>query len=140
MVNMKLRMMLACLALIVGPLSAREAAVPDFSHGLPGVKLERNEKANGNEIFHLLTGLDSKAFEVTLGEFLGAGWRTRKLGQEEIRFAASKGRFTNYVVHLVIYENPKVPGVTIRVLYLDSKQEGAGSRVEIAMLSEGQSE
>ncbi|MGB2266684.1 MAG: sulfatase family protein [Akkermansiaceae bacterium] len=118
------------------PLSTQEPGVPDFSKGIPDVNLEKKEQANGNETFYLNTTLSSKEFNSTLKKFLGPGWATRKLKQEEMIYAANKGRFTNFTVNLSVYVNKKVPGVHIRVIHLQHKEQNQDSRVEITVIRE----
>lgn len=118
------------------PLSAQEPGVPDFSKGIPDVNLEKKGKANGNEHFHLTTALSHKEFFTNLETFLGQGWATRKLKQEEMIYAANKGRFTNFTVNLSVYVNKKVPDVHIRVIHLQHKEEKQDSSVEITMIRE----
>ena len=132
--NMRTQTILAAIALLVLPLSAQELAVPDFTKGVPDVKLEKKEKINGNETFYLKTALSSKEFSTTLGKFLGPGWGGRKLDQEEMALAANKGRTSNATVNLSVYENAKVPGGDIRVIHLKPKKEDAGSSVEIIVI------
>lgn len=132
--NMRIQTIPAAVALLVLPLSAQELAVPDFTKGIPDVNLERNEKVNGNETFHLKTALSYRDFSTTLGKFLGPGWGRRKLVREDMALAADRGRTSNATVNLAVYENPKVPGVDIRVIHLKSKEKDAGSRVEIVVI------
>ena len=127
---------LAVIAVLVLPLSAREPAVPDFSKGMPDVKLEKKEKINGNETFHLKTALGSKEFSTTLSKFLGAGWSKRKLTPEEMILAANKGRASSAEVNLAVYENAKLPGVDIRIIHLKPKEENARSSVDIVVIRE----
>ena len=127
---------LLCLLLLAFPLSAQELTVPDFSKGMPDVNLERKEKIDGQETFHLKTALNSKEFSITLSKFLGAGWGKRKLNREEMILAANKGRTSNAEVNLAVYAKAKVPGVDIRVIHLKDKEENAGSSVEIVVIRE----
>jgi len=133
---MKTQTILAAIALLVLPLSAQEPAVPDFSKGMPEVNLEKREKIDANETFHLKTALASKEFSTTLSKFLGAQWNKRKLNPEEMIFAANKGRASNAEVNLAVYENAKVPSVDIRVIHLKHKEGNAGSSVEITVIRE----
>ena len=132
--NIKTQTILAAIALLVLPLSAQEPAVPDFSKDMPDVKLEKREKIDGNETFHLKTALGSKEFFTTLSKFLGAGWGQRKLNPEEMILAANKGRASSAEVNLAVYENAKLPGVDIRVFHLKPKEGNAGSSVEITVI------
>ncbi|MDA7613467.1 hypothetical protein N8598_04145, partial [Akkermansiaceae bacterium] len=133
---MKTQTILAAIVLLVLPLSAQEPAVPDFSKGMPDVKLEKGEKIDGNETFHLKTALGSKEFSTTLSKFLGAGWGKRKLNLEEMTLAANKGRASSAEVNLAVYENAKLPGVNVRVFHLKHKAENARSSVEIVVIRE----
>jgi hypothetical protein len=126
----------AGIALLVLPLSAQELTIPDFSKGMPDVNLEKTEKSNGQEVFHLKTTLSSKKFSTTLEKFLGEGWGKRKLNREEMFLAANKGRTSNAEVNLAVYENAKVPGVDIRVIHLKHKEEDVGFSVEIVVFRE----
>ena len=101
--------LIAGAALLAFPVSATEPSVPDFSKGMPGVKLEKNEKAHGNETFELKTALSSKEFSTTLIKFLGPGWGGRKLNPEEMILAANKGRTSNAIVNLAVYQPPFSP-------------------------------
>jgi len=103
---------------------------------MPDVNLERKEKIDGQETFHLKTALNSKEFSITLSKFLGAGWGKRKLNREEMILAANKGRTSNAEVNLAVYENAKVSGVDIRVIHLKHKGENAGFSVEIVVIRE----
>ena len=132
--NMKTQTILAAIALLVLPLSAQEPTVPDFSRGMPDVKLEKREKIDGNETFHLKTALGSKELSPTLSKFLGAGWGTRKLNREEMILAANEGRTSNAEVYLAVYENARIPGVDIRVIHLKHKEGYAGSGVKITVI------
>ncbi len=132
--NMKTQTILAAIALLVLPLSAQEPTVPDFSKGMPDVKLEKREKIDGNETFHLKTSLASKEFFTTLSNFLGAGWGMRKLNREESILAGNKARTSNAEVCLAVYENARIPSVDIRVIHLKHKEENAGSSVEITVI------
>lgn len=134
--DMKAQTILAAIALLILPLSAQEPSVPDFSKGMPDVNLEKREKIDGNETFHLRTALGSKEFSTTLSKFLGAQWDKRKLNPEEMTLAANMGRASNAEVHLAVYENAKAPSVEIRVIYLKPKEGKAGSSVEITVISE----
>ncbi len=118
--------------------TAQDLVVPDFSKGMPDVKLEEKDMISGQEIFHLKTVLSSKEFSATLTKFLGVGWRARKLKREEMILAANKSRNSNAEVNLAVYEHAKSPGVDIRVIHLKYKKENAGCGVEIAVLGEGE--
>jgi hypothetical protein len=131
-----LMLLLADIVLLALPLSAEELAVPDFSKGMTEVTLAKKKKIIGGEIFNLKTALDSKAFSVTLRKFLGAGWRNRKLKNEEMILSANKARTSNSTVNLSVYENAKLPGVDIRVFHLKPKEGGADSTVEITVIRE----
>ena len=131
-----LKALIAGAALLALPVSAAEPSVPDFSKGMPGVNLEKNEKANGNETFQLKTPLSSKEFSTTLIKFLGPGWGRRKLNPEEMILAANKGRTSNATVTLAVYKSAKVPGVNIRVIHLEYKEGNRGPSVEIAVIRE----
>ncbi len=131
-----LKALIAGAALLAFPHSAAEPSVPDFSKGMPGVKLEKNEKVNGNETFQLKTALSSKEFSTTLIKFLGPGWGRRKLNPEEMILAANKGRTSNAIVNLAVYKSAKVPGVNIRVIHLEYKEGNRGPSVEIAVIRE----
>ena len=131
-----LKALIAGAALLAFPLSAAEPSVPDFSKGMPGVNLEKNEKVNGNETFQLKTPLSSKEFSTTLIKFLGPGWGRRKLNPEEMILAANKGRTSNAIVNLAVYKSAKVPGVNIRVIHLEYKEGNRGPSVEIAVIRE----
>ena len=124
------------IALLAFPVPASEPSVPDFSKGMPDVKLEKKEKANGDDIFKFKTALSSRQFTTTLTKFLGPGWDTRKFNREEMILAANKGRTSNAEVTLAVYEKAKVPGVDIRVIHLRPKEENAGSSVEISVIRE----
>ena len=126
--------LLAGIALFTFPIFAQDLAIPDFSKGMPDVNLERKEKVNDQETFHLRTVLVSKEFSTALSEFLGAGWRHRTLKREEMILSAERARTSNATVNLSIYENAKLPGVDIRVLQLKPKKAGADSTVEITVM------
>ena len=117
--------------------TAQDLVVPDFSKGMPDVKLEEKDMISGQEIFHLKTVLSSKEFSATLTKFLGVGWRARKLKREEMILAANKSRNSNAEVNLAVYEHAKSRGIDIRVIHLKYKKENAGCGVEIAVLREG---
>jgi hypothetical protein len=127
---------LASITLLVSPLSALEPSVPDFSNGMPDATLEKTEKRAEHETFHLGTALGSREFFATLEKFLGPGWGTRTLSQEEMLLAATSGRSSNAEVNLAAYENAQVPGVAIRVIHLKPKEENADSSVEITVMRE----
>ena len=129
-----LKALIAGAALLAFPVSATEPSVPDFSKGMPGVKLEKNEKAHGKETFELKTALSSKEFSTTLIKFLGPGWGGRKLNPEEMILAANKGRTSNATVNLAVYKSAKVPGVNIRVIHLEYKEGNRDPSVEITVI------
>ena len=125
---------LTMVALLATALSAELPAVPDFSKGMPEMNLERKEVIDGTETFHLKTPLNSKEFSAVLSKFLGAGWGKRKLSQEEMILAATRGRASNGEVSLAVYENPKVPGIEIQVIHLKRKEANPGPNVEISVI------
>ena len=129
--------LVAGMAFLAFPASASEPGVPDFSKGLPDVSLEKKAKTDGKDIFHFKTSLGAKQFSTTLTKFLGPSWGLRKLHREEMILAASKGRTPGAEVNLAVYENAKVPGVDIRVIYLKHKERTRGSIVEIAVIGGG---
>ncbi|MCB1098524.1 MAG: hypothetical protein KDN22_23330 [Verrucomicrobiae bacterium] len=117
------------------PLSAQERAVPDFSKGMPDAKLESKLEAHGEETFILTTALSSKEFSTTLSKFLGAGWAKRAINSEEkIPLAASSMGLTSIAeVNVAVYENAKIPGVDVEVMYVKYKEVNAVSRVTISV-------
>ncbi len=115
-------------------LDARDAAVPDFSEGMPNASLEKKEIIDGKETYHLKTVLSSKEFSGTLRRFLGDGWNTRTLTKEEMVLASTKGRALNAVVNLSVYENAKLPAVEIRVIHFKYKGGNTGPEVEIMII------
>lgn len=116
--------------LIALPLSAQEPAVPDFSKGMPDVKLERKMKIEGQEAYRLKTTLGSKEFSTTLGKFLGAGWRKRELTEDE-SFSLTAARTYVAECSLEIYENEKLPGIEIRASYSKEKKGDAHAQVDV---------
>ena len=128
--------LIAGVALLALPVSAVEPSVPDFSKGMPGMNLEKNERVNGNETFQLKTALNSKEFSTTLIKFLGPGWGRRKLSREEMILAANKGRTSNATVNLAVYKSAKIPGVNICVIHLEYKEGNRGPSAEITVILE----
>ena len=87
------------------------------------MNLVRQAKDGNAETFFYTTLLDNRQGRRTVGKFLGAGWKTRKLGDEEMRLAADRGRRFDGSVSILIYVNPAFPDTEIRLLYLNPKGE-----------------
>ncbi len=116
--------------LLALPLSGQEPTVPDFSKGMPDVKLERKQNIDGQEAYRLTTTLGSKEFSTTLAKFLGVGWRMRELTDNE-KFSISMARTAGAEVSLAAYGNANLPGVEIRGAYLKEKKGDAHARIDV---------
>lgn len=116
--------------LLALPLSAQESAVPDFSKGMPDVKLERKMKIEGQEAYRLKTTLGSREFSTTLVKFLGAGWHKRALTEDET-FSLIAARTSVAECSLEIYKNGKFPGVEVRASYSKEKKGDAHAHVDV---------
>ena len=113
--------------------AAKGLVAPDFSEGLQGAKLEKKDERGNQVVFHFKTGLSSKNFSDILKKKLGPAWRTQKLKQEDMIFAARRGRSTGAEVNLTVYQHPADKGIRIRVIHLKPKNS-ANHRVEVAVI------
>jgi hypothetical protein len=116
--------------LLTLPLSAQEAAVPEFSKGMPDVKLGRKMTIDGQKAYRLTTALDSKGFSTTLAKVLGTGWRKRALTEDET-FSVTAARTSAAECSLEVYENEKLPGIEIRASYSKEKKDDAHADVDV---------
>ena len=98
---MKLVLLVLCSLTLYG--AAKDLVAPDFSQGLPGATLKKQEVSGNQVVFHLETGLSSKKFSAILKKNLGPDWRAQKLKQEDMIFAARRGRSAGAQVNLTVY-------------------------------------
>ena len=110
-----------------------DLVAPDFSEGLQGAKLEKKDERGDQVVFHFKTGLSSKKFSAILKKNLGPAWRAQKLKQEDMIFAARRGRSAGAGVNLTVYQHPADKGIRIRVIHLKSKS-GTNHRAEVAVI------
>jgi len=125
--------------LLALPLFAQETTVPDFSKGIPNAKLNVMLGDSAEKAFVLTTALHSKEFSSTLGAFLGEGWVKRVISQEK-RIPLGVGSLdpTSVTeVNMSAYENPKIPGVTVEVMYINYKEMRTDSSVTILVKQPG---
>ena len=113
--------------------AAKDLVAPDFSRGLPGATLEKQEVSGNQAIFHFRTGLSSKKFSAIVKKKLGSAWRTQKLRQEDMILAAQRGRTTGAEVNLAVYQSVEDESVRIRVIHLKPKNR-TNCSVEIAVI------
>ena len=104
--------------------------MPDFSKGMPDVKLERKMKIDGQEGYRLTTALRNEEFSTRLGKFLGEGWRKRALTENET-FSLTAARSEGAEVSLNAYKNANLPGVEIRASYLKEKKGDTHAQIDI---------
>ncbi|NNC89136.1 MAG: hypothetical protein HKN82_11815 [Akkermansiaceae bacterium] len=121
--------------LLAFSLSAQEPAVPDFSKGMPDVKLEKKLKIQGQEAFILKTSLGSGDFAKTLGKFLGDGWRRLAPDNHEGNGMADGANIAG--LGFSVYRNADFPGVDLQVIHADYKKADADSRVTILVIRHG---
>ncbi len=128
---MQLVLLVLCSLTLYG--TAKDLVVPDFTQGLPGATLEKQEVSGNQVVFHLQTGLSSKKFSAILKKQLGSAWRTQKLRQEDMILAARRGRATGSEVNLTVYQHLTDKGACIRVIHLKPKNR-TNCRVEVAVI------
>ena len=110
--------------------------VPDFAKDLPDLVLTERVKVGNEETLRMQTDLGAKEFAGRVCGFMKkAGWRGRKLTKDDMMLAAQKGRTMNAEVRLSAYENIKLSGTLIRVIYLRSKTPNTRPSVEIIVRS-----
>ena len=113
--------------------AAKDLVAPDFSLGLPGAMLEKQEVSGNKAIFHFRTALSSKEFSAVVKKKLGSAWRTQKLRQEDMILAARKGRTTGAEVNLAVYQHVANESVRIRVTHLKPKNR-TNCSAEVAVI------
>ena len=113
--------------------AAKDLVAPDFSQGLPGATLKKQEVSGNQVVFHLETGLSSKKFSAIVKKKLGSAWRTQKLRQEDMILAARKGRTTGAEVNLAVYQHVANESVRIRVTHLKPKNR-TNCSAEVAVI------
>ena len=128
---MKMVLLVLCSLTLYG--AAKDLVVPDFSQGLPGATLKKQEVSGNQVVFHLQTGLSSKKFSAILKKQLGSAWRTQKLRQEDMILAARRGRTTGAEVNLAVYQRVADESVRIRVIHLKPKNS-TNCSVEVAVI------
>ena len=112
----------------------REPGFPEFSGGLKDVNFVRREKAGNEEMFFLKTKLNSKDFSAALRQHLGAGWKTRVLGDEDFLRARLAGRSTGATVNMSAFVNAEFPGVEVRSIHLTYKNRSSEPNVGITIV------
>ena len=128
---MKLVLLVLCSLTLYG--AAKDLVAPDFSRGLPGATLKKQEVSGNQVVFHLETGLSSKKFSAIVKKQLGSAWRTQKLRQEDMILAAHRGRTTGSEVNLTVYQHLTDKGACIRVIHLKPKNR-TNCQVEVAII------
>ena len=113
--------------------AAKDLVAPDFSQGLPGATLKKQEVSGNQVVFHLETGLSSKKFSAIVKKKLGSAWRTQKLRQEDMILAARKDRTTGAEVNLAVYQHVANESVRIRVTHLKPKNR-TNCSAEVAVI------